>query len=372
MRVTFVLPPVDMGGGIRVAALHAKALQDMGHVVRVVSQPHRANTLRDRLGTLLRGSPRARPRRESHLDGSELEHHILDSHRPVTDDDVPDADVVIATWWETAEWVNALRPEKGTKVYFIQHHEIFDYLPAARCRATYRLPMHKIVVARWLKDLMRATYGDDVVDLVPNSVDRKQFFAADRGKQSSPTVGFVYSTTEFKRLEVGLAALAAVRIRIPDLHVICFGGQYPKRSLPLPRGTLFFHSPAQDRIRDLYAACDLWLTTSRTEGFNLPAMEAMACRTPVVSTRTGWPAEAIRTGENGVLADVDDVKGIAAGIERVLSLRDEEWRAMSRRAYETACVGSWEESSRKFEKALVHACQRSLSGEIAGSAARHA
>ena len=70
------------------------------------------------------------------------------------DADLPDADIVIATWWETAEWVNALSPAKGRKVYFIQHHEVFSYLPVERSRATYRLPLHKIVISRWLKDLM--------------------------------------------------------------------------------------------------------------------------------------------------------------------------------------------------------------------------
>jgi glycosyltransferase involved in cell wall biosynthesis len=32
-------------------------------------------------------------------------------------------------------------------------------------------------------------------------------------------------------------------------------------------------------------------------------MEAMACRTPVVATRTGWPAEAIVAGFNGACVD---------------------------------------------------------------------
>lgn len=370
MRVTLVLPPVDMSGGIRVAALHARALQETGHAVRVVSPPHRARSPRDTLGSLLSGRGWRSVRRScaSHLDGSGLDHRVLESHRAVTDDDVPDADVVIATWWETAEWVAALRPEKGAKVYFIQHHEVFEYLPAARSRATYLLPMHKIVVSRWLRDLMRTEYGDELVDLVPNSVAREQFFAAERGKQATPTVGFLYATAGFKRLAVCLRALAGVRARVPHLRLVCFGSEHPRPELPLPSGTEFIFSPAQNRIREIYAACDVWVSASYTEGFNLPAMEAMACRTPVVATNTGWPAEAIKTGENGVLVEVDDVEGIRSGIEWVLSLADDEWRALSRRAHATTCSSSWEESSRRFEKALFHACRRSANGEFAGSA----
>jgi len=90
----------------------------------------------------------------------------------------------------------------------------------------------------------------------------------------------------------------------------------------------------------------------------------MACRTPVVSTRTGWPEEAVKSGWNGVLVDVDDVTGLAKGIQWVLSQSDEGWRNLSANAHATASAGSWEESARMFEKALEHACRRASRGEL--------
>ena len=56
----------------------------------------------------------------------------------------------MATWWETAEWVARYPASKGAKAYFIQHHEVHEGLPADRVNATWRLPMHKIVIANWL------------------------------------------------------------------------------------------------------------------------------------------------------------------------------------------------------------------------------
>jgi glycosyltransferase involved in cell wall biosynthesis len=98
-------------------------------------------------------------------------------------------------------------------------------------------------------------------------------------------------------------------------------------------------------------------------------MEAMACRTPVVATRTGWPAEALETGKNGVLVDVDDVDGLAGAVEWTLSLPEEEWKELSRQAFESATAGSWEESARQFEQALNRARDRAARGEIAGAPA---
>jgi glycosyltransferase involved in cell wall biosynthesis len=365
MRITFI-SPTNLSGGVRVVAIYAQALAQMGHEVCVVSPAPGMTPWRQKLKSWLKGNgwPDDPELQKSHLANLELDHRILDCWRPVIDNDVPDGDVVIATWWETAEWVAALSASKGAKVYFVQHHEIHEHFPGARAGATYRLPLHKIVVAQWLKRVMSEQYGDKVVDLVPNSVDRTLFFAPIRGKQPVPTIGFMYSTVSFKGLDVTLTALRAARDRLPNLRIISFAAERPRSYLPLLKGTEFFRSPPQDEIRNLYACCDVWVTGSRSEGFNLPALEAMACRTPVVSTRTGWPEEAVRSGWNGVLVDIGDEHGLAQGVKWVLTRSDEEWINLSTNAYATASAGSWQESAKLFEKALQHARVRAAQGEI--------
>jgi glycosyltransferase involved in cell wall biosynthesis len=359
MKITFILPVAKMSGGIRVVGIYAKALAERGHEVVLISLPLQGMSIWRKIKSLItdQGWPR-QTQPNSHLDGLGLDHRILDRLRPVTDADVPNADVVIATWWETAEWVSALSDSKGTKVYFIQHHEVHDYLPVERSRATYSLPLHKIVIAKWLQNVMRDEYGDTDVDLVPNSVDHSQFFSDVRGKQPVPTVGFLYSRSNYKGVDVTIQAINRLRIIFPNLRVIAFGSVKPSEG-DFDSRIEFYYSPAQDKIRDLYAQCDLWMTASRTEGFNLPAMEAMACRTPVVSTKAGWPEEAVVTGKNGVLVDVDDVEALVQGAASVLTLSDEAWREMSHNAYETVASSTWRESASQFEKALERAYRRS-------------
>lgn len=353
MKITFILPVANLSGGIKVVGIYANALAKMGHEVVLISAPLPDMPMRRKIKLLITGHGWPISKQpESHLEGIVLDHRILNRWRPVTDADVPDADVVIATWWETAEWVNALSDSKGAKVYFIQHHEVHEHLPVERCRATYYLPLHKIVIAKWLQNVMRDEYGDDDVDLVPNSVDHNQFFAKVRGKQPVPTVGFLYSPSKYKGVEVTVRAINQLRTIFPNLRVIAFGSSNPKKSDILSSQVDFFYSPEQNKIRDLYAQCDVWLTASRTEGFNLPAMEAMACRTPVVSTRAGWPEEAIVTGKNGVLVEVDDLEAFTQGATSVLSLSSREWREMSNNAFLTVASTSWESSASQFEKAL--------------------
>lgn len=354
MKITFVLPPVSLSGGIKVVAIYAKALAEKGHEVFLVSPPYPTKPLRRKIKEFLLGKGWSRTQHSlSHLDGLGLNHHTLSHCRTVVDSDVPDADVVIATWWETAEWVAKLSQTKGKKCYFIQGYEIFDFLPLERCKATYRLPLHKIVVAKWLADVMRNEYGDDDVDIVPNSVDQSQFYAPVRNKQNVPTIGFLYSSSALKGIDTTLIVVDRLRLAIPELRVIAFGATLPNDKALIDGGVEFYHSPAQDKIRDVYAQCDVWITSSRSEGFNLPVMEAMACRAPVVSTKTGWPMEAIENGKNGFLTDIDDVNGLTSAVSEILLATNESWKVFSDSAFKTVENSSWDVSSQMFEKALI-------------------
>ncbi len=354
MKITFLCPPLNLSGGIRVVAIYARYLQEFGHDVLVVSQPEPA---RGRLPRLLKRLRLpiypADPQQPSHLDGQGIAQKILPLFRKIRDRDVPDADVVIATWWETAEFVEALAAKKGRKVYFVQHHEVFDWMPLERVSATYRSRMQKIAVAQWLVKAIEGDGNREGCTVVPNAVDRAQFHAPARGRNARPRVGTLFSDTAFKGFDIALAVLAKVREAFPDLEVVAFGSHKPVKYRDRMAGIALTVDPAQDRLREIYASCDVWLSCSKSEGFNLVAMEAMACRTPVVSTRTGWPEEAVVRGVNGALAEADDVQGLADAVIEILRASADDWARLSEGAAATVRDSSWERSARMFEAALI-------------------
>jgi glycosyltransferase involved in cell wall biosynthesis len=277
------------------------------------------------------------------------------------DADLPDADVVIATWWETAEWVANLSPEKGAKAYYVQHYELFNYLPKERVEATYRLPLHKITVANWLVDLLKTRYNDHHISLVPPSVDTKQFYAAKRGKQKSPTIGMMYSGTHWKGTDIALKAISLATERIPDLRLVAFGtGRDAYPDMPLPANAIFEPDPTQQQLREFYAACDAWLFSSRYEAVGLPILEAMACRTPVIGTPAGIGPEML-TNNAGILVKQEDPADMARAIEQVCRLSESEWQAMSDAAHNKICSYSWDDAAALFEAALYTAIERQSS-----------
>ncbi|MEG5066272.1 glycosyltransferase family 4 protein [Microcoleus sp. B3-A4] len=241
-------------------------------------------TLIQQLRSLLRGRGwlSAPKTQKSHFDKVDVESRVIETNRPIIDLDVPDADIVMATWWETTEWVAKLSPSKGTKVYLLQHYEAFDYVPQGRVEATRRLPMHKIAVALWPADIARNQYGDLSVFLVPPTADTKQFYdplsraPQPRGKQLVPTVGSYYTTTPGKGCDIALKAFSIAAEKIPNLRLVAFGsGNTPHPNL-LPDGLEYNKAPTQDQVKEFYSKCDAWLFSSRSEGFGLPIIEAMA------------------------------------------------------------------------------------------------
>ncbi|MFC7408438.1 glycosyltransferase family 4 protein [Hydrogenophaga atypica] len=357
MKIIFLLPPVNFSGGIRVISIYAQWLAQHGHEVLLLSPPPKPVPFRRALKSWMRGRGWPQKMRvvPSHIDGKGLNHLVLDCHRPPNINDIPRADVIVATWWETAEWLNSFPDNWGSKTYFIQGYEVFDYLPRNRCEATYRFPFKKIVVAQWLADLMREKYGDPNVEVVVNGVDHELFYSPIREKQCRPTMGVLYHEAHLKGFDVALSTISRLKARIPDLGVIAFGSRAPSGVYDIPDYFDLHIAPAQERLRELYSSCDVWLTTSRSEGFNLMAVEAMACRTPVVSSRTGWPYGAVVDGKNGYLFDIDDVLAAEDALYKILNLPNQSWKTMSDSAFSTASEISWESSCLKFESALKKA-----------------
>lgn len=360
MKITFVVQNANLSGGVRVVAIYAERLHQLGHEVSLISRPKAKPKLKQQLRSLLKGKGLIQSTQAaSHFDNIDpgIPHHILDKERTLTDLDVPDADVIVATWWKTAEEINRLSASKGKKVYFIQQCETHQGQPVERVKATYQLPFHKITISQWLVDLMAEEYGDSDTSLIFNSVDGKQFYAPKRTKQDVPTVGMLYKPAFHKGCDVALKAVAKATQTFPNLKLILFGACDISGDYPLPEGAEYIKQPEQDKIKDIYARCDVWLCGSRSEGFHLPPLEAMACRCPVVSTRVGGPMDIIENGVNGYLVPVEDDEALANRLVQALSLSPEDWQSMSDAAYALATQNTWTTQAKLFEAALYKAIE---------------
>jgi glycosyltransferase involved in cell wall biosynthesis len=237
-------------------------------------------------------------------------------------DVVPAGDVLVATAWQTAPVAAEAPAWCGAKFYLVQHHESLYHGDPRRVDATYRLPLTKIVISTWLRDVMRERFDSDAEVLV-TPVDRALFHRVPVAVTTSrPRVLMLHHEYVWKGVDDGLAAVARARPQVPGLHLVGFGVKPPRRRMPYDE---FHADPPQTGLAALYSGCDVYLCPSWDEGLGMPPMEAMACGAALVTYDNGGCRDYARDGETALVAPRRDVDALAAALVRVAG--DETLRA---------------------------------------------
>jgi glycosyltransferase involved in cell wall biosynthesis len=105
-------------------------------------------------------------------------------------------------------------------------------------------------------------------------------------------------------------------------------------------------------MADFYTECSIFMVSSLAEGFGLPALEAMACGTAVVSTDNGGVRDFAQPGDNILLAPVGDPEAIADQLE-ILVTDTARRQQIALAGSVTAQEFSWDQSTDAFEQALM-------------------
>lgn len=188
--------------------------------------------------------------------------------------------------------------------------------------------------------------GVELPDL-PGDVQRE---AARRAWNLSPSdfaVGHLGAFTREKGQDVAVEALQLLAQRVPGLRMILAGEGPLRSSLPAhPALNLPGHIPDP---QTLLAALDLFIMPSRSEGWGLAALEAMAAGLPVIASNTGGLAEMIVPGDTGWLVTPGQAQPLANAIAAAASDRD-SLREMGKRGRARAECFSVAETARRTEQ----------------------
>src|SRR5476651_463775 len=186
--------------------------------------------------------------------------------------------------------------------------------------------------------LKRDTYEffeiENDIRVIPNFIDLNRFSlkAKDHFKKAIAPAGekILVHTSNFrkvKRTQDVIRIFAKVLEKIPSkLLMVGDGGDRSEceqlaRDLGVSENVRFLGK--QDAIEEILSVSDLFLMPSESESFGLAALEAMACKVPVVSTNVGGLPELNIDGVTGFLKDVGDVKGMA---DRAIYILEDETR----------------------------------------------
>ncbi|MFY8349608.1 glycosyltransferase family 4 protein [Pseudoalteromonas sp. SSM20] len=355
MKITFVSPKPIVCGGIRVVAIYTQLLLDLGHDVSVLAFTKKG-TVKQRIKA---GLLHQKKFSQIGLDTTLFDNFSNENFKlieiknsgPVSED-FPDADIIIATWWETAEWIENLPDSKGKKVHFIQGYEVLPHTPKDRVEAIYKSDKFKqIAVSSWLKQKIENDFNQTGIELLANGVDSDCFFYKEKAFRGYFYVGVLYSMLVTKNSARALDAFEIAKKQNTKLKLIGFSGDI---DIPDHHKEMFddlYIKPAQAKIPDIYQSADVWLFPSDEEGFGLPILEAMACGTPVIATAAGAAPELIEQGGGFLTKNFSTVE-IAQKIIEYCDLDEEEKNKITLSARKTGEKHNWRDLTLKFESIL--------------------
>jgi glycosyltransferase involved in cell wall biosynthesis len=187
--------------------------------------------------------------------------------------------------------------------------------------------------------------GVDANRFTPMSkAEARQRFGLPDAAQVLITVGGLVERKGFHRV---IACLPALLEQHPELHYLIIGGACPEgdmtqalkdqvTQLGLAERVHFLGPISPDDLKWPLSAADIFVLSTRNEGWANVILEAMACGVPVVASDVGGNAEVVCRDELGKIVPFDDQIALTGALDEVLN---QPWDARAIRAYAEA--NSW-------------------------------
>jgi L-malate glycosyltransferase len=160
------------------------------------------------------------------------------------------------------------------------------------------------------------------IQVITNFVDTNRFHQTDKThfkKMLAPNgeriLAHVSNFRKVKRVEDVIKVFSKVKDLVPSKLLMIGDGperQHAEelcRCMGMEEQVRFLGK--QDQMDEILSIADLFLLPSQYESFGLAALEAMACRVPVISTNAGGLPEINIHGETGFLSEIGDTDDMA-------------------------------------------------------------
>lgn len=133
------------------------------------------------------------------------------------------------------------------------------------------------------------------------------------------------STDEDKGQHRVLEALPSILKKIPNAVYLIVGGgkdervnQFLNQNPYLYKSVIFTGTISNEEKNDYYNLADVFVMPSKTEGFGIVFIEALACGLPVICSEGYGCREGLLNGKLGILVDPDNTKSISNRIVEIL------------------------------------------------------
>ena len=324
-KIAYVIPDVKISGGVAIVLQHANRLKKRGYDVQLLTFSKETDILWFTNEVPVR------------------------SVLSIRKSELSKIDVMIATHWSTAFWVDLSNAPR--RMYFVQSDERrFNPENKAAINSittTYQMDIEFITEAKWIQAWLKDEFNKDVY-YVPNGLDETIFFSDETPQKDTKKSRVLLEGPIdfwFKGME---NAYQAVKDLDCDIWIISSHGK-PKSDW---RYDKFFENVPMSSMREIYSSCDIFLKMSYMEGFFGPPMEAMACGCAVVVGKVTGYDEYIVDTYNALVVEQGDVAGARAAVQRLIN--DASMRkSLIDNGHETVKEWGWDHSVDLLEEVIA-------------------
>ena len=324
----FVLPGLEISGGMKVALKHASILRKNGKDVVLFTLDNQTKW--------------------QEFEGQKYPVLSL-KHTEI----VGNIGCAIATMWTTVPFVEQYS-NIDKRCYLVQNYETDFYEEGDPLRVqanrTY-MPFNHVrflTISQWCQKWLKDIYGQEAL-YAPNGLETEKFSARKRNFQGKIRILIEGDcAVSYKNVDEAFQITNTLDHNKFEVWYMSYNAQ-PKEWYQINK---FLHKVSYDKVAEVYEACDILLKTSLLESFSYPPLEMMATGGYVLAVPNGGNAEYLKDEYNCLLYSAGDIERAKMQLIRICDDRTLQDR-LYQNGLRTAKERNWSAVERDIMKLYI-------------------
>jgi len=206
-------------------------------------------------------------------------------------------------------------------------HDILIY-PGMKSRILNRYTAKAVAVSGIVAEHLKKIYHfqDEKIIIIPNAIDTEKFYCGEKKfDKKNPVFIYIGRILQLKGIDDAIEGISKLRNDYPNIEFLIYGKEVHKndmtdlKKMVSSRGYDFVKFMGRtDNVPSALSNGDIFILTSKSEGFAIGVLEAAAAKKPVVATRVGAIPEIVSDGVSGILVDQGSPDQIYKACKKIL------------------------------------------------------
>ena len=295
-HIGFVIPSLEISGGIKIVLVHASYLQDAGWDVDLFTP-------------------------EKHLNIFEFQGHKFNVIGLENSKILAQYDILVATFYSTLFTILNYSKVKR-KLYLVQGYET-DFYPYGHylrieAEKTYSISfgVQYITISKWCETWLKEKYKKNT-KFAPNGIDLNDFKGHKRNLKK-PKIRILIegdNLIHYKNVDESFKIIERLNKTKYEVWYMSYNGE-PKSWYKVDR---FFKKVPYENVSQIYENCDILIKSSWLESFSYPPLEMLATGGYCIVVPNDGNVEYLKDEENCLFYKKGDIEGAVRSIERLVS-----------------------------------------------------